>query len=71
MLSSALRDSAKVDLADTCTQFLDTATDGVPLTSAEEDGKAGHAIGPVARAYDEVIWVSVRAPPAEYLLPPY
>jgi len=45
-------DSAKVDLADDCTRFLETATDGVPLTSAEEDGKAGHAIGPFTRAYD-------------------
>jgi hypothetical protein len=45
-------DSAKVDLADDCTQFLDTATEGVRLASVEEDGKADHAIGPFARAYD-------------------
>ena len=49
---TAGRVSPPVDLADDCTQFLETATDGVPLTSAEEDGKAGHAIGPFTRAND-------------------
>jgi hypothetical protein len=43
----------------------------VLLTSAEEDGTAGHAIGSFVRAYDKVIWLSVRAPPAEYRLLPY